>query len=87
MSDEGPIESMEEKMALGLRLIRCVWHLLCPVIFLGLFLLFGSKGDITIPFFASSFITIILYWLVDEYLKAKINKFYKLFGKNPPELP
>jgi len=86
MSDDRPVEPMEEKMAFSLQLIRFVFRHLCPVIFLGLFLLFGSKGDITISFFASSFITIILYWLADEYLKAKNIKFYELCDQTP-ELP
>jgi len=86
MSINQPEESLEEKVALGLRLVRCAWHLMLPLIFLGFFFWFGSKGDVTIPFFASATISIVLYCLVDQYLKAKIIKFYGLCGKTPPNM-
>ena len=86
MTNKQPEESLEEKVALGLRLVRCAWLLMLPLIFLGFFFLFGSKGDVTIPFVASATISIILYCLVDQYLKAKIIKFYGLCGKTPPNM-
>ena len=36
-------ESIEEKIALLVRLLRCGWYLCTPVIFLLLMFLFGSK--------------------------------------------
>jgi len=78
-------ESIEEKMALGVRLIRCAWYMCTPVIFLLLFFLFGSKGDSTIPFFASAGISITLFLIVDSFLKRKVTLLYDRMGKSLPE--
>ena len=78
-------ESIEEKMALGVRLIRCAWYMCTPVIFLLLFFLFGSKGDSTIPFFASAGISITLFMIVDSFLKRKVTLLYDRMGKSLPE--
>ena len=77
-------ESIEEKIALGVRLIRCAWYLCTPVIFILLFFLFGSKGDSTIPFFASAGITIVLFLIVDSFLKRKVTLLYDRMGKSLP---
>lgn len=78
-------EAIEEKIALLVRLIRCTWYMCTPVIFLLLMFLFGSKGDITIPFFASAGITIILFLIVDSFLKRKVTLLYDRMGKSLPE--
>ena len=78
-------ESIEEKIALGVRLIRCAWYMCTPVIFLLLFFLFGSKGDSTIPFFASAGISITLFLIVDSFLKRKVTLLYDRMGKSLPE--
>jgi hypothetical protein len=78
-------ESIEEKIALGVRLIRCAWYMCTPVIFLVLTFLFGNKGDITIPFFASAGISIILFLIVDSFLKLKVTLLYDRMGKSLPE--
>ena len=78
-------EAIEEKIALLVRLIRCAWYMCTPVIFLLLMFLFGSKGDITIPFFASAGITIALFLIVDSFLKRKVTLLYDRMGKSLPE--
>ena len=78
-------ESIEEKIALLVRLIRCAWYMCTPVIFLLLFFLFGSKGDSTIPFFASAGISFTLFLIVDSFLKRKVTLLYDRMGKSLPE--
>ena len=78
-------EAIEEKIALGVRLIRCAWYMFTPVIFLLLMFLFGNKGDITIPFFASAGITIVLFLIVDSFLKRKVTLLYDQMGKSLPD--
>ena len=77
-------ESIEEKIALLFRLLRCGWYLCTPVIFLLLMFLFGIKGDITIPFFASAGISITLFLIVDSFLKRKVTLLYDQMGKSLP---
>ena len=78
-------ELIEEKIALLVRLLRCGWYLCTPVIFLLLMFLLGIKGDITIPFFASAGISIILFLIVDSFLKRKVTLLYDRMGKSLPD--
>ena len=78
-------EFIEEKIALGVRLLRCLWHMCIPVIFLLLMYLFGNKGDITIPFFASAGISLTLFLTVDLFLKRKVLLLYDRMGKSLPD--
>ena len=80
-------ESIEEKIALLFRLLRCGWYLCTPVIFLLLMFLFGIKGDITIPFFASAGISITLFLIVDSFLKRSYTSLRSNGEKSARQLP
>ena len=69
---ENERNTLDEKKELALRLLIVLWYICCPFIFLIFFVLFGSKGDITVPFFSAAAIAIVLNLIVEIYLKEKL---------------